>query len=65
VFITLGEPDQAFEVPGRTAPGIRWEYSDLHVTLAFQDDDGWGKYHLTLQSRAEYERVLAQVRGAP
>lgn len=65
VYITLGEPDQAFEVPGKVAPGIRWEYRDLKVTLAFQDDDGWGKYHLTVESRSDYERVLAQVRGAP
>jgi GWxTD domain-containing protein len=64
VFITLGEPDQAFEVPGKVAPGIRWEYRDLHVTLAFQDDDGWGKYHLTVESRSDYEHILAQVRGA-
>jgi GWxTD domain-containing protein len=64
VYITLGEPDQAFEVPGKMAPGLRWEYSSFHTTLAFQDNDGSGQYHLTTQSRAEYERALAETRAA-
>ena len=64
VYITLGEPDQAFEVPGKVAPGIRWEYSSFHVTLAFQDNQGLGQYRLTVESRADYERALAQVRAA-
>jgi GWxTD domain-containing protein len=64
VYITLGEPDQAFEVPGKMAPGLRWEYSSFHATLAFQDNEGSGQYHLTAQSRAEYERALAEARAA-
>ena len=63
VYITLGEPDQAFEVPGKYAPGLRWEYSSYHATLAFQDEQGVGKYRLTEQSRADYERVLAEARS--
>ena len=64
VYITLGEPDQAFEVPGKIAPGIRWEYGTYHTTLAFQDNQGLGVYHLTAESRADYERILAEVRAA-
>jgi GWxTD domain-containing protein len=64
VYIALGEPDQAFEVPGKIAPGIRWEYGTYHTTLAFQDNQGLGVYHLTAESRAEYERILAEVRAA-
>jgi GWxTD domain-containing protein len=63
VFLTLGEPAQAFEVPGRAGPGIRWEYPNLHVTLSFQDDEGFGQYHLTTESRVDYQHALAQVRG--
>ena len=63
VFLTLGEPAQAFEVPGKAGPGIRWEYPTLHVTLSFQDDEGLGQYHLTPESRADYQHALAQVRG--
>jgi len=63
VYITLGEPDQAFEVPGKYAPGIRWEYSAFRTTLAFQDPDGMGKYRLTDQSQVDYERVLAESRS--
>ena len=65
VYITLGEPDQAFEVPGKMAPGIRWEYASFNATLSFQDDDGLGHYHLTARSREDYERVLAKARAAP
>jgi GWxTD domain-containing protein len=65
VYITLGEPDQAFEVPGKMAPAIRWEYSSFQATLSFQDVDGLGHYHLTAHSREDYERVLAKARAAP
>ena len=64
VYITLGEPDQAFEVPGKVAPGLRWEYGAYKVTLAFQDNEGLGQYHLTPQSRPDYERALAEARAA-
>jgi GWxTD domain-containing protein len=64
VYITLGEPDQAFEVPGKVAPGLRWEYASYHTTLAFQDNEGLGQYHLTTESRADYERALAEARAA-
>jgi len=65
VYITLGEPDQAFEVPGKMVPGLRWEYASYKTTLSFRDDEGLGQYHLTAESRADYEHVLAQVRTGP
>ena len=64
VYIALGEPDQAFEVPGKITPGIRWEYSSPHVTLSFQDDEGLGRYHLTAQSRADFDRASVEARAA-
>ena len=63
VYITLGDPDQAFEVPGKYAPGLRWDYPEYHVTLAFQDAEGTGKYLMTDQSRADYEHILDQLRS--
>jgi len=66
VFITLGEPDEVFdlgsEVTASGARGVRWEYTALRLTLYFQDQTGFGQYRLTPGSRAEYQRVLAQVR---
>jgi GWxTD domain-containing protein len=63
VYVSIGEPDQSYEVPGRKAPGVRWEYTTLKLTLSFADNEGNGQYHLTQQSRIDYERALAQVRG--
>jgi GWxTD domain-containing protein len=65
VFVNLGDPDQSYEVPGRNASGIRWEYTILHLVLAFDDPEGTGQYHLTLQSRIDYERALATLRMTP
>ena len=64
VYITLGEPDQSFEVPGKRAAGLRWEYTSFHATLSFQDNEGLGQYRLTADSRAVYERALAEARAA-
>lgn len=64
VYVNLGEPDQSYEVPGRKAPGVRWEFTSLKLTLSFSDPEGTGQYYLTQQSRIDYERALAQVRNA-
>jgi GWxTD domain-containing protein len=68
VFITLGEPDETFDlgsdVTASGARGVRWEYTALRLTVYFQDQTGFGQYRLTPSSRAEYERVLGQVRRA-
>ena len=66
VFITLGEPSEVFdvgtEVTATQSRTIRWEYARFRLTLYFQDLTGFGEFRLTPPSRAEYQRVLAQVR---
>jgi len=67
VFITLGEPDEAFDLGTEGTPlgvrVLRWEYTALRLTVHFQDQTGFGQFRLTPASRAEYQRVLAQVRA--
>jgi GWxTD domain-containing protein len=66
VFITLGEPDEIFDVASEVTHTdlrvIRWEYTSLRLTLFFQDETGFGQYRLTPLSRSEYGRVLERVR---
>jgi hypothetical protein len=62
VYITLGEPDQTTEVPGRVGGALRWEYARWHVTLMFDDESGLGQYKLTPESRIDYEKALGVAR---
>jgi GWxTD domain-containing protein len=66
VFITLGEPDDVFDFSSDVSRagirGVRWTYNAMRLTLFFQDNTGFGRFRLTPLSRAEYQRVLAQVR---
>ncbi len=66
VFITLGEPDDVFDfgsdVSRAGVRGVRWTYNSLRLTLFFQDNTGFGRLRLTPLSRADYQRILAQVR---
>ncbi|MGH7631071.1 MAG: GWxTD domain-containing protein [Gemmatimonadales bacterium] len=63
VFITLGPPDEITEAnPGPQARIIRWTYTNNRLILFFIDESGFGRYRLTAQSRAEYERLLARLR---
>jgi GWxTD domain-containing protein len=63
VFITLGAPDEITEAnPGPQARIIRWTYSSYRLALFFVDESGFGRYRLTSQSRAEYERLQARLR---
>lgn len=66
VLISLGEPDDVFDFSSDLsrsgARGIRWTYNSLRLTLFFQDQTGFGRFRLTPLSRAEFQRVLAQVR---
>ena len=70
VFITLGEPDDVFDIGSDAMPtptgtrAVRWDYTKLRLTLYFRDETGFGQYRLTPASRAEYQRGLAQVRRA-
>jgi GWxTD domain-containing protein len=66
VFISLGEPDDVFDFSSDMSRsgvrGIRWTYHAFRLTLFFQDQTGFGRFRLTPLSRAEFQRVLAQVR---
>ena len=62
VFITLGQPDEAFDIAG-VAPGVRWEYTHPHLSLVFKDETGgFGLYRLTRESRTDFENALHLVR---
>ncbi len=66
VYISLGEPDDVFDFSTDASRagvrGVRWTYNSLRLTLFFQDQTGFGRFRLTPLSRAEFQRVLAQVR---
>lgn len=66
VFITLGEPDEVYDMSsGMDRSGlraIRWGYSNLRLVLYFQDQSGFNHFRLTPTSRSEFQRVLARVR---
>ncbi|HEU4569296.1 MAG TPA: GWxTD domain-containing protein [Gemmatimonadales bacterium] len=62
VFITLGDPDEQIDA---SAPNqgriIRWTYNQWRVVLFFVDETGFGRFRLTPQSRADFERVRARL----
>jgi GWxTD domain-containing protein len=63
VLIRLGEPDDIFDQSGVSqGRTIRWTYLNYRLTLFFRDDSGFGRFRLTPDSRAEFERVAARVR---
>lgn len=58
VFITFGNPDEAFDAsPMNQGRYVRWAYNDLRLIVFFQDVTGFGRFRLTPQSRAEFERI--------
>jgi GWxTD domain-containing protein len=62
VFIALGEPDEVYDAtPRQQGRYLVWGYNDLRTTLQFQDETGFGRYRLTPQSRADFERVKGRV----
>jgi GWxTD domain-containing protein len=68
VFITLGDPDEVYDLSNEMGRGgvrvIRWTYTQLRLTLFFEDQSGFGRYRLTPTSRADYQNALARVRRA-
>ena len=65
VFIGLGDPDEISDATNQVGTGVRfiqWDYTNLRLTLVFQDETGLGQYRLTPLSRSEFRRVLARVR---
>lgn len=62
VFITLGMPDERFDAtPQNQGRFLQWSYNDLRLVVTFQDPTGFGRFRLTLQSRADFERVRNRV----
>lgn len=61
VFISLGEPDETIDA---SAPNqgriIRWTYQADRLVLFFVDETGFGRFRLTAQSRADFERVRSR-----
>jgi len=68
VFITLGDADDVYDLSNEMGRGgvrvIRWTYTQLRLTLFFEDQSGFGRYRLTPTSRADYQSALSRVRRA-
>jgi GWxTD domain-containing protein len=63
VFIRLGEPEEVYDASAMSQGRvIRWSYISLRLVLFFRDDSGFGRFRLTPDSRAEFERVAATLR---
>ena len=64
VFIRLGEPEEVYDASAQ-AQGrvIRWSYISQRLVLFFRDESGFGRFRLTPDSRAEFERVAARLRA--
>jgi GWxTD domain-containing protein len=66
LFITLGDPDEVADLSNQLdrsgARVIRWSYHAHRAVFVFQDQSGFGRFRLTPASRADYQRVLAEVR---
>jgi GWxTD domain-containing protein len=64
VYITLGEPD-VIQDQSATVQGmgrvIHWQYTNYLLDLYFQDASGFGRFQLTPQSRADFERIRLRV----
>jgi len=62
VFIRLGEPDEIYDASALSQQRVyRWSYIGLRLVVFFQDDSGFGRFRLTPDSRAEFERVASRV----
>lgn len=62
VLIGLGEPDEIFDAtPRQQGRFLVWGYTNLRISLQFQDATGFGRYRLTSQSRSEFERSKGRV----
>lgn len=68
VFITLGDPDDIYDLSNEMGRGgvriIRWTYTQLRVTLFFEDQSGFGRYRLTPTSRSDFQSAVSRIRRA-
>ena len=63
VFIALGDPDQTLDQSGYNQGRIiRWDYTMQRLTLYFVDETGFGRFRLTIASRADFQRVVDRIR---
>lgn len=64
VFITLGPPDEIYDTTPeqQSTRTIRWVYNQDQLNLYFEDPNGFGRYLLTPNSRAQFEPVASRVR---
>ena len=62
VYVTLGEPDQAYESPPSSDQRVvQWLYSFYRATITFVGPVGFSRLRMTTQSRGEFARARAQV----
>jgi len=62
VYVTLGEPDQAYEnPPGSDQRIVQWSYGYYRVLITFVGPIGFSRLRLTTASRADFSRARAQV----
>lgn len=61
VYISLGDPDEVIDASAVNQGRIvRWTYNADRLVVFFVDETGFGRYRLTPQSRADFERVRAR-----
>lgn len=64
VLIALGEPDEFVDrrpdIQGR-GRYITWTYYQQRLTLTFVDDNGFGRFRLTPNSRSDFLRVVYRI----
>ena len=61
VFIVLGDPDEVIDMSASNQGRVvRWTYTSYRVVLYFVDETGFGRFRLTPQSRADFERARAR-----
>ena len=65
VYIVLGDPDEVIDASAANQGRVvRWTYTAYRVVLYFVDETGFGRFRLTPQSRADFERVRARIARA-
>lgn len=62
VYVVLGDPDEKFNnTPVQQGRYVQWEYYRWRITLTFYDATGFGRYRMTTESRADFERVKNRI----
>lgn len=62
VYVTLGDPDQAYETPPSSDRRyIQWIYNEYRASIIFEGTLGFSRMRLTPQSRAEFARAKSQM----